>query len=98
MVHVIFSGHAADYFLGDVPEGFLELLVGHHIDNWVQSGVKVSYPEQTGDYTFWTGAIFSTDSGGEVPEKERKPTNEEGTHHHTQGDKRLVLLRKMSTT
>ena len=31
------------------------------------------------------------------PEKERKPTNEEGTHHHTQGDKRLVLLRKNTT-
>ena len=31
------------------------------------------------------------------PEKERKPTDEKGTHHHTQGDKRLVLLRKMST-
>ena len=31
------------------------------------------------------------------PEKERKPTNEEGTHHHAQGDKRLVLLRKNST-
>ena len=31
------------------------------------------------------------------PEKERKPTNEEGTHHYTQGDKRLVLLRKNST-
>ena len=31
------------------------------------------------------------------PEKERKPTDEKGTHHHTQGDKRLVLLRKNST-
>ena len=71
LVASIPSGDAAYYFLGDVPEGFFELLVGYHINNWVQSGVRVSYPEQTGDYTFWTGAIISTDSGGEVPEKER---------------------------
>ena len=70
-VTVILTCHAAEYFPGDVPEGFLELLVGHHIDNWVQSGVKVSYPEQAGDDTLWTITVVSADSGGEVPEKER---------------------------
>ena len=38
----LLDGGAAEHLPHDVPECLLELLVGHHIDNWVQRGVKVT--------------------------------------------------------
>ena len=53
---------------------------------------KPTCPEQYRNYNIGAGAVLSTDGGGEVPQEEREPAQEEGPHHNTQGYKGFMLF------
>ena len=61
------------------------------VDDGIHSRVEVSDPEEDVHHQFRCVAVGATDGGGDVPDEEGQPAQDEGAHNDAQCFRRFVL-------